>query len=145
MFIGQHHGKSDGAGHLEIPDHYRELLTGGAYVTQGFDRNLLVLSSRAFHNLYGRMVGTNMADPLARSLVRMILGTAAAAKADESGRLEIPQRLSVFAGLDGDVVLVGQGEYFEVWSSVEWSAQEISLFDVEANAKRFAGFELCGN
>ena len=145
MFIGQYHTKFDGKNKVEIPALFKELLTGGAYITQGFDRNLLVLGSKAFHGIYGRMVGTNLADPLARQLTRMILGTAAPAKVDENGRLQIPERLCAFAGLDTEVVLVGQGEHFEIWSSHEWSTQETSLFDVEANATRFAAFEICAN
>jgi MraZ protein len=145
MFIGQYHTMFDAKGRLGMPTQYKELLSGGAYVTQGFERNLMVLSSKAFHNLYGRMIGTNMADPLARQLVRMILGSATPAKLDEAGHLQIPERLSKFASLENDVVLVGQGEHFEIWSSLEWSTQENLLFDVEANANRFSAFELCGN
>lgn len=145
MFIGQYHTNFEGKSGLELPSHFKELLTGGAYITQGFDRNLLVLDSKAFHSIYGRMVGTNMADPLARQLVRLILGTAAPARVNEGGYLDIPERLSAFAALDSDVVLIGQGEYFEIWSSHEWSAQETSLFDVDANATRFAAFDLCAN
>jgi MraZ protein len=145
MFIGQYHTNFEGKSGLEIPSHFKELLSGGAYITQGFDRNLLVLGSRAFHSIYGRMVGTNMTDPLARQLVRMILGTAAPVRVDESGYLLIPERLRTFAALDSDVVLVGQGEYFEIWSSHEWSEQETSLFDVDANATRFTAFDLCAN
>ena len=37
---------------VTIPARYRELLENGAYVTQGFDRNLMVLDAPSFEKMY---------------------------------------------------------------------------------------------
>jgi len=39
------------------------------------------------------------------------------------------------AGLDGPCVLVGAGEYLEIWSATAWAEQES---DLEANAPEIA-------
>ena len=142
MFIGQFHHQLDEKHQVRIPAHYRELLSGGAFVTQGFDRNLLVLTSRAFHAIYQRVTRANIADPHARLLSRMILGGASPLKIGDSGMIRLPEGLREYAALESEVVLVGQGEYFEIWSSKSWHAQEAILFDAEANSGRFANFDL---
>jgi MraZ protein len=142
MFLGQFHFQLDEKRQVRIPPHYRELLSGGAFVTQGFDRNLVVLTSRAFHEIYERVTRTNIADPRARLLARMILGGASPVKIGDSGSIRLPESLREYAALEGEAVLVGQGEYFEIWSAKEWLAQEAVLHDAEANSGRFADFDL---
>jgi MraZ protein len=45
MFLGQFEHTIDEKGRLIIPARYRELLANGAYITRGFDRNLIVLTA----------------------------------------------------------------------------------------------------
>lgn len=142
MFLGQFHHQLDEKYQVRIPPHYRELLSGGAFVTQGFDRNLLVLTSKAFHEVYERLTRTNLADPHARLLSRMILGGASPLRIGDTGLIRLPEELRQYAALEGEAVLVGQGEYFEIWSTKEWHAQEAILLDAEANSGRFAEFDL---
>ena len=44
MFFGQFQHNLDDKGRLMIPARFRELLEGGAYITQGFDKCLMVPS-----------------------------------------------------------------------------------------------------
>ncbi len=144
MFFGQHHHAFDAGDRLPVPPRYSEQLSRGAYITQGFDRNLLVLTAETFQSICERFTAMNMADPLARLLLRMILGTAAELEFDESGRMIVPQKLREFAGLDEDAILVGQGRYIELWTPALWQKQEIRLQDAEANADRFAALVITG-
>jgi MraZ protein len=117
---------------------FREGLSSAVYITEGFDRNLLVLTSNAFQEIYERVGSLNIADPLARLLLRLILGTAHEAKADLNGYLAIPDELKDFAELHQDILLIGQGDYFEIWSPDLWNKQEIQLRDAETNSGRFS-------
>jgi MraZ protein len=84
----------------------------------------------------------NMADPMARLLSRVTLGTASELEVDGNGCFPISQELREFAGLDDEAVLVGQGLYFELWSPALWETQKLRLQDAEANAGRFAALDL---
>ena len=42
---------------------------------------------------------------------------------DKVGRVLVPQSLREFAGLDGEAIVAGQGEYFEVWTPAGWDEQ----------------------
>lgn len=138
MFLGKFSRTLDGKSRFSVPPAFRGSLAGGAYFTQGFDRNLQVLTSEAFQEIYRTVVSLNIANPLARLLLRLILGTAQESGVDASGQLTIPEELKEFANLQKDIYLIGQGEYFEVWSPDLWNQQEAQLRDAEANATRFS-------
>ena len=143
MFLGQFRHSLDDKGRLTIPVRFREmLLTDGAYIMQGFEKNLLVLPSPVFERLSQRMSQMSWTDPVARLLRRLVFSTANPAEIDKAGRILIPQFLRQSANLTEEVVLVGNGEFFEVWSAEQWAAQDEQLQDTQANAHRFAALDL---
>ncbi len=142
MFLGQYQHRIDSKGRLTIPSRFREMLASGAYVTLGFDRNLMVLTPDAFQSISERVNQMSLTDPTARQLRRLIFATADRVEVDRSGRILIPQFLRETAGLENQVVVVGSGTYFELWTPEEWSKQASEIQNTEANAQRFAAFDL---
>ncbi|HZD58320.1 MAG TPA: division/cell wall cluster transcriptional repressor MraZ [Anaerolineales bacterium] len=143
MFLGQYQHNIDSKGRLTIPARFRELLVAeGAYVTQGFDNNLMVLTVPTFTQIYQRVNRMSMTDPVARLLKRLIFSNADRVDVDKVGRILIPQFLRDAVELDGEAVIVGVGDYFEIWSTKIWQDQVAQLKDVEANAHRFMALDL---
>lgn len=142
MFIGLHNTSLDAKHRLALPARYKGMLAEGVYVTQGFDRNLLLLTSDAFEVVASQIKGMNMANPLARLLFRMILGSATRLELDKNNSVLLPQELMDFATIRTDTTLVGQGNYFEIWNPELWKEQENSLNNVEANSHRFASLSI---
>lgn len=142
FFVGLFSSNYDAVGRLEIPGVLRDQFPGEAYLTYGFDQNIMLLPPQVFENL-SRMIGSlNIADPSARALMRMFLGSACRVDIDAQGDVLIPERLAHYAGLNALAFMVGQGEYVEVWSPKQWEAQEKTMQDADANAARFAGLDL---
>jgi len=142
MFLGQFQHNLDEKGRLMIPARFREMLEGGAYITQGFDRCLMVMTEAYFQQVYERINAMNLADPTARLLRRLILSNAYPVEVDKIGRILMPQNLRQFIGLDGEAIVAGQGEYFEIWTSSDWNKQMIQIHDTEANNQRFSTLDL---
>jgi MraZ protein len=142
MFFGQYEHTIDDKGRLTIPSRYRDLLQDGAYITQGFDQNLMVLTATTFDRVSNRVSQMSMTDPTARQLRRLIFSNADRVEVDRAGRILIPQFLRASAQLDGAAVMVGVGEYIEIWSPSRWQEQNSTLQDGEANAQRFAALDL---
>jgi MraZ protein len=142
MFLGQFVHSFDDKSRLTVPSKYRESLSGGAYVVQGLDKNLWVLTSSAFETIFQRLMAMNLMDPAARSLRRLILGNASQLELDSAGRILIPQVLRELAGLENEAVLVGQGDYFEVWSPVNWNEEKTQLQSATDNPDRYATLNL---
>ncbi len=142
MFLGQYRHTIDAKGRLIIPARFRALLADGAYLTKGFDQNLMVMPATYFDRVYGRIDAMNLADPTARLLRRLILANAYQVNVDKAGRILLPQHLREDLNLAGDAVVVGQGSYFEIWQPEAWEAQISLLQDAVANAQRFAALDL---
>jgi MraZ protein len=142
MFLGQYHHNLDSKNRLTIPSRFRELLADGAYVMQGFDRNLMVLTASAFAKIYQRSNLMSLTDPITRLLKRLIFSTASHVDVDNAGRILIPEFLRQVIDLQSEAVVVGVGDYFEIWSPDLWTEQINQLQDAEANAQRFAALDM---
>ena len=140
LFLGQHPGQFMGTNLVPLPLDWRRSLSGRVYLTRGFDQNLLLLTEETFGKIYLGITSLNLADPEARRLSRMILSQAVLLEVDVDGALSLPASLMGYAGLKGDFVLVGQGNYLEVWSPALWQQQQAEMNDPHSNAQRFAAF-----
>jgi MraZ protein len=142
MFLGQYNHTIDEKGRITFPSRLRELLVDGAYITQGFDQNLVVMTSVRWNLLYERINKMNMTDPELRNLRRFMFAMAAKVEFDSAGRFIIPQALKDIAHLDGNAVVVGVGDDIEIWAPEFWGEQKRKLDDPAANAQRFNTLDL---
>jgi MraZ protein len=142
LFLGHHFTKLKKSNHLPIRSDWKKLIASGLYLTQGFDQNILILMPDTFLEIYDRITSLNITDPLARLLMRMFLSTASYIEKAENETISLPQNLLEYANLESNVVVVGQGEYLEVWSSDMWQQQQTEIQDSQANAQRFSAFTI---
>ena len=142
MFLGQYTHNIDTKGRLTIPVRYRDALADGAYVTQGYERNLMVYTIESFEKLAKKATTLSATNPEARAVRRLIFGGATEVQLDSSGRILIPPFLRDYAQLDSASTIVGSGEYFEIWETDAWEAELVSVTDPESNARRFIDFDL---
>jgi MraZ protein len=146
MFLGQFQHTLDDKGRLMVPARYRDLLATGAFITQGFDKCLMVMTESYFKQVYDRINAMNPTESATRLLRRLILSNAYPVEVDKVGRILVPQNLREFLGItSGELTVAGQGEYFEVWTPAEWKVQMDNLQDVEANEQRFSTLDLSKN
>ena len=117
MFYGQYTIQIDNDKSISFPEHFSDRLRGNVFVIQGFDRNLIIMPEAVFKELYQRVISLNMADPLARLLLRMVLGNAILANLDDMHKMQLSESLFTYANLSNKMgaVLVGQGDHIEVW------------------------------
>lgn len=142
MFFGQFDHSIDEKGRLTIPAQYRDLLVNGAYITRGFDENLMIMRKDEFESLYHKIREMNITDEGSRTLARMLFGSAAMLELDKAGRILIPQFLREAASLNNTVKLVGLGPYCEIWSPENWSSKEQLINDGEERANQFKDLNL---
>jgi MraZ protein len=102
----------------------------------------MVLIPSVFQTLYDRLMAMSITDPAARLLRQVILGNAMQVVPDASGRILLSQNLREYAFLQDNVVFVGQGDHFEIWSAGTWQKQQDQINDSATNAQRFAALDL---
>lgn len=142
MFLGHHSTQLKNSNRLLIRSDWQKLISNGVYLTQGFDQNILILTPDSFQEIYMRITALNITDPLARLLSRTFLSMASYVENMENEALSLPQELLKYADLESNVVVVGQGDYVEVWSSDLWQKQQSEIQDSQANAQRFSAFTI---
>jgi MraZ protein len=70
----------------------------------------------------------------ARRLQRLLIGHATECELDGNGRILLPPPLREFAGLEKDVVLIGQGNKFEIWDAATWHTRRAEWLEEGAEA-----------
>lgn len=116
---------------MTIPARYRDaLLTnveGQLTVTVNFEGGLMVYPRPAWEETREKI----MALPAKyNSVQRLLLGNAFDLDIDKAGRVLIPPQLRDKAKLEKEVVLVGMGKHFDLWSADKYA--ELEARDLEA-------------
>ncbi len=145
MFLGEYRHSVDQKGRLTLPVRYRQLLENGGYITQGLDRNLMVWQKDSFEKLGKQLSRKSITDPTVREFSRVFFGEAERIEWDGSGRILVPQFLRERHKLNGEVIIKGSGDYFEIWEPEQWSRQMAALDKAQDNAQYFAKLDLFAN
>ena len=142
MFLGYYEHSIDEKGRLTIPARFRELLVDGAFITQGFDQNLVVMPSSNFEKMYAKVNTMSMTNPAARQLRRLVFAHADRVDLDKAGRILIPQFLRDSGKLDANAIIVGVGDNFEIWNPELWSLKDEKLQNPDDDPELFANLDL---
>lgn len=141
-FFGRYEHTIDEKGRITIPSEYREVLGDSVYVTQGFDGNLQAFHIQMFERLSEQLRSIGFLSPNSRLLRRLLFSNAKQINFDSAGRILIPAFLRETANLEATAMVVGMGEFFEIWTPERWQDQQNALNDVEANEQRFSALDL---
>lgn len=130
MFLGRFEHTIDEKGRMTIPVRYREMLVNGAYITQGFDQNLLVVLAENFERNFQEISLMSSMDPTVRMLREKVFSAAERIEIDRLGRILIPGYLRKYARLESSAMVIGAGANFEIWSPELWEIRDAKLSDV---------------
>jgi MraZ protein len=142
MFLGTYEHTIDEKGRMTIPVRFRDLISAGAYITLGFDHNLMVLTNDVFANLSTRINAMSITNSSARDLRRLMFANAVQVEIDKLGRILIPNFLRGMVQLDGQAIVMGAGSYFEIWSPEAWSPRSDKILNGEINEQRYEALDL---
>lgn len=132
-FRGLYEHSLDAKDRLTVPARFRAALADGVVLSKGFDPCVWLQTTAQFEGLSDRFLSPH--SPFgrdARRLRRHLHGGSFDEKLDSAGRVRIPKPLIEHADLEGPCVVVGGGEYLEIWSEEAWAKQEAEL-DADAS------------
>lgn len=125
MFRGVNTLSLDAKGRMAIPTKYRDRLQaccqGSLVITVDRDRCLLLYPYPEWEAIEQKLSSLPNLDKQARRLQRLLIGHATECDMDSHNRLLLPPPLREFAGLDKRIVLIGQGNKFELWDENTWN------------------------
>ena len=127
----------DAKGRLVVPARHREALAPGAtgrlVLTADPSRCLLLYPLAAWEPIQARLMSLSSFNDKIRGLQRLLVGHADDVDLDAAGRILVPPALRRYANLDKHVVLVGQGQKFELWDEAQWQAQTAQALSFPAD------------
>jgi MraZ protein len=118
----------DAKGRFAVPQRHREsLIANGSesgsrlVMTADPSRCLLLYSLTAWEPIQQKLMALSSFNASTRALQRLLVGHADDVEMDATGRLLVPPALRQYAALDKRIVLVGQGNKFEIWDEARWN------------------------
>jgi MraZ protein len=139
LLTGTHPRTLDDKKRMALPKRVRDLLQDPQtlFVTPGPDESLWLYTQTALEELSGKLDQTPATDAEARVFRRLYFAQTEAVDVDRSGRILIPERLVLFAGLKHEVVLLGVRDHLELWDAERWQqylTQNAPRFDAVAES-----------
>ena len=97
----------------------------------------MVFPKAGFEELATRLRAGSQTSQAVRAYTRVLFASASDDTPDRQGRVNIPQTLREYAGLDRDCVVVGNDTHLEIWDTAAWETylaaqdQDFSALDGE--------------
>src|SRR3990167_2840608 len=125
MFRGLNAIAIDDKGRLAVPARYRDLVQDEAdgilvVTIDTEERCLLLYSYPQGEEIELKLQALPSFHPATRRIQRLLIGHATEVEMDRNGRILLPSLLREYAGIDRSVMLVGQGNKFEIWGESQW-------------------------
>jgi len=128
MFQGAAQLNLDSKGRLAIPSRHRDMLlaqcAGQLVLTADADGCLLFYPQPEWEPIRDKLLKLSALNPRIRALQRRLIGYAEEVVMDAAGRVLISSALRNYAALDKRVMLIGQGNKFELWDEAKWTTQQ---------------------
>ena len=127
MLRGTYSAKIDAKGRLKIPTAFRSLVEGGQgaglYVTSLTGESIRVYPMAAWLAVEERLSRMPSTHPSRMRFLDRVNYFGQVSECDGQGRVLIPARLRESAGMSGDVDVLGQVEYLDVWNHERFLAK----------------------
>ncbi len=124
MFLGQYIHTVDAKGRTFIPAKYRTELGESFIVTRSTSGCLAVYPMSEWEKYTAKIADLPQAQAL--RLRRFIFSNAIDVTPDAQGRIGLAAGLREYAGIEKNIVIIGLGNYIEIWSEEAWKTEQES-------------------
>lgn len=132
----------DDKGRIALPTRYREELSAIVVTIDTQEQCLLLYPHKEWEKIEAKITSLPSFNQSARRVQRLLIGYATELNLDNNGRIVLPTLLREYAGLEKQVMLVGQGKKFEIWSVQLWDLWRKECLDTNNSAQEILPVEL---
>jgi MraZ protein len=115
FFLGRYEYAMDVRGRVPVPPRYRDLFVRGAVLSQGPDPCLRLFTQDSFDQQAALYTAEPATERSGRTTRRSFFAQSFSVELDRQGRILIPGALRQYAGLESNAIVVGAGEWLEIW------------------------------
>lgn len=135
-FYGTYEHTMDERGRLAVPANFRPAFEAGGVLRPTAEGCVELYDATAFESevakrLSGPDDSTRTLD--ARRTRRGFLAGAQPVELDRQGRIVIPPPVRSAAALEGRAVILGCGDYIEIWDEARWAVEQAAIAASEAS------------
>ncbi|MEE8602307.1 division/cell wall cluster transcriptional repressor MraZ [Euzebya tangerina] len=139
-FLGEFHHSVDAKGRLVLPSDHRSLIGKETiHMTLGFDNIMTIHPPADWVKIRASVGEMRRGDRSQRRTARALFSNASKQTLDKQGRITIPPNLREKCGLTKEVVVVGMGEFIEVWPQDRWESEQGEANDLYVNTDETTG------
>lgn len=139
--MGEFQHNIDTKGRIIVPSKFRDQLGDSFVVTRGLDQCLFVYPMEEWSILEEKLKKLPLTKKDARAFTRFFFSGAVECEIDKQGRINIPQSLRNYAGIEKECVVIGVSNRIEIWSSEQWESyvtdSEESFAEIAENLMDF--------
>lgn len=122
MFVGTFEHSLDGKGRVVLPSQFRNELAGRGFIAQ-YQQCLGLWTQEGFNEVANRLRDKVRERLAPQNAVRALAANAVQVEPDAQGRILIPQRLRLYAGLERDCAVIGALDRIEIWDAARWRTE----------------------
>ena len=112
------------------------------YAAPGNDCCIALYSEKTFEQYTEKLEKLSPARLEVRNFLRTFYSQAESVEPDKQGRIRLPERLTRFARLESQVVLIGARDHAEIWERSRWEQLQIThADDFDAMAEAAMNFD----
>ena len=148
-FLGKYYYSLDPKGRIIIPAPLRDIIfkkynNSKLYITNAaFDKCLHIYPLEEWNRLEAKIGTLPRMEEAVKYFLRRVIASVLECEIDKQGRVLIPVSHREDAGINGEVVIVGQLDKIEIWDKAEWNAvTDPKKVDAKAFETVLAGYGL---
>lgn len=120
FFTSEYECKLDTKGRLVLPakikNNLPEVSTAELVIRKGFEPNLILYPMVEYKKIHHKISSLSEFDPEQRKLKRTFFRSIAQVELDSANRINIPKQMLAHAQIEKDALLIGTGNYIEMWN-----------------------------
>ncbi|MFH6981982.1 division/cell wall cluster transcriptional repressor MraZ [Marinoscillum sp. 108] len=129
FFTSEYECKLDTKGRLVLPAKIKsslpEVSTHELIIRKGFEQNLILYPMLEYKKIHAKIAALSEFNAEQRKLKRNFFRSIQQVDLDSAGRLLIPKQMLAHAGLDKELILIGMGNYIEMWNPQHFEEHQI--------------------
>ena len=119
FFTSEYECKLDAKGRLVLPAKIKsnlpEVSTSELVLRKGFESNLILYPMLEYKKIHQKISSLSEFNPEQRKLKRIFFRSISQVELDNAARILIPKTMLVHAKVNREALLIGTGNYIEIW------------------------------
>ncbi len=122
MFLGEYQHHLTSGKRLALPKKIREQIQGDEVIlAKGFESCLFGFARGDWDEAVSQELQIPISEIKGREIRRQMFSGAQIIDIDIQGRVVIPDNLGKWAGIEGEIIVIGAGDHFEIWDLKKWN------------------------